>query len=139
MSDQVTELNSRARGWLRHLYEKATTPDDWTSSGEPHPWWDRDSSGPMCAFPRFDLGESAYALPLMCEVTPAWREVYTRIAREFCERHMTFWAAIDALVLIGEDPNVDRYPRSGRSTCPSGCVAPTHRRAGSATAISAGA
>ena len=59
---------------------------------------------------RFDLGESAYALPLMCEVTPAWREVYTRIAREFCERHMTFWAAIDALVLIGEDPNVDRYP-----------------------------
>jgi hypothetical protein len=64
----------------------------------------------MCAFPRFDLGESAYALPLMCEVTPAWREVYTRIAREFCDRHMTFWAAIDALVLIGEDPNVDRYP-----------------------------
>jgi hypothetical protein len=110
MSDQVTELNTRARGWLRHLWEKATTPDDWSSSGEPHPWWDRDSSGPMCAFSRFDLGESAYALPLMCEVTPAWREVYARIAREFCERHMTFWAAIDALVLIGEDPNVDGYP-----------------------------
>jgi hypothetical protein len=110
MSDQVTELNARARGWLRHLWDKATTPDDWSSSGEPHAWWDRNSSGPMCAFPRFDLGESAYALPLMCEVTPAWREVYTRIAREFCERHMTFWAAIDALVLIGEDPNVDRYP-----------------------------
>jgi len=110
MSDQVTELNSRARGWLRHLWEKATTPDDWSSAGQPHEWWDRDSSGPMCAFPRFDLGESAYALPLMCEVTPAWREVYTRIARELCERHMTFWAAIDALVLIGEDPNVDRYP-----------------------------
>ena len=110
MSDDVTELNARARGWLRHLWDKATTPDDWSSSGEPHEWWDRDSSAPMCAFPRFDLGESAYALPLMCEVTPAWREVYTRIAREFCERHMTFWAAIDALVLIGEDPNVDRYP-----------------------------
>src|SRR5207245_2506274 len=27
MSDQVTELNARARGWLRHLWEKATTPD----------------------------------------------------------------------------------------------------------------
>jgi len=110
MSTEVTELNTRARGWLRHLWDKATTPDDWSSSGEPHEWWDRNSSGPMCALPRFDLGESAYALPLMCEVTPAWREVYTRIAREFCERHMTFWAAIDALVLIGEDPNVDRYP-----------------------------
>jgi hypothetical protein len=110
MSGDVTQLNDRARGWLRHLWDKATTPDDWSSSGEPHPWWDRDSSAPMCAFPRFDLGESSYALPLMCEVTPAWREVYTRIAREFCERHMTFWAAADALVLIGEDPNVDRYP-----------------------------
>jgi len=128
MSDEVTELNARARGWLRHLWEKATTPDDWSSSGEPHPWWDRDSSGPMCAFPRFDLGESAYALPLMCEVTPAWREVYARIAREFCDRHMTFWAAIDALVLIGEDPNVDRYPPSGRSTSPSACAAPITAR-----------
>jgi Linalool dehydratase/isomerase len=110
MSDEVTQLNPRARGWLRHLWDKATTPDDWSSSGEPHAWWDRDSTAPMCAFPRFDLGECSYALPLMSEVTPAWREVYTRIAREFCERHMTFWAAIDALVLIGEDPNVDRYP-----------------------------
>ena len=110
MSAASTGLNPRARGWLRHLWEKATTPDDWSSSGEPHPWWDRDSSAPMCAFPRFDLGESAYALPLYCEATPAWRQVYTRIARELCERHMTFWAVIDGMVLIGEDPNVDRYP-----------------------------
>ena len=62
MSAEVTALNARARGWLRHLWDKATTPDDWSSSGTPHEWWDRDSSGPMCAFPRFDLGESAYAL-----------------------------------------------------------------------------
>ncbi len=106
----VTELNDRARGWLRHLWEKGTTPDDWSSDGEPREWWDRDSTAPMCAFPRFDLGESAYALPLMCEATPAWREVYTRIARELCERHMSFWAAIDWLTLVGQDPNLDRYP-----------------------------
>lgn len=85
-------------------------PDDWTSAGEPHEWWDRDSTAPMCAFPRFDLGESSYGLPLMCEITPAWREAYARIARELCERHLTFWAAIDWLVLVGEDPYVDRYP-----------------------------
>jgi hypothetical protein len=36
--------------------------------------------------------------------------VYTRIARELCERHMTFWAVVDGMTLIGEDPNVDRYP-----------------------------
>lgn len=110
MSDTHTGLNARARGWLRHLWDKATTPDDWSSAGEPHEWWDRDSSAPMCAFPRFDLGESGYALPMYCELTPAWREVYTCIARELCERHMTFWAVIDGMTLIGPDPNVDRYP-----------------------------
>jgi hypothetical protein len=36
-------LDEQARGWLRHMWEKATTPDDWSSTGEPHPWWDRDS------------------------------------------------------------------------------------------------
>ena len=30
------ELGDRARGWLRHLWRKATTPDDWTEDGEPH-------------------------------------------------------------------------------------------------------
>lgn len=110
MTPPSPQLSDKARGWLRHLWDKATTPDDWSSSGTPHEWWDRDSSAPMCAFPRFDLGECSYTLPVMCEITPAWREVYTRIAREFCERHMTFWASVDALTLIGEDPNVDRYP-----------------------------
>ena len=40
-------LNSRAQGWLKHLHRKATTPDDWSSSGVPHAWWDRYSGGPM--------------------------------------------------------------------------------------------
>nr|MBA2346892.1 hypothetical protein [Solirubrobacterales bacterium] len=106
----VTELNDRARGWLRFVYDKATTPDDWSSGGEPLGWWDRDSTAPMCSFPRFDIGEMSYTLPLMADVTPAWREVYTEITTALCERHTTFWAAIDWLTLIGPDPNVDRYP-----------------------------
>ncbi len=104
------ELNARARGWLRFVWDKATTPDDWSSSGEPAPWWDRDSTAPMCSFPRFDIGEMSYSLPLMADVTPAWREVYSRITTELCERHTQFWAAVDWLTLIGPDPNVDRYP-----------------------------
>ena len=36
----------------------------------------------MCSFPRFDLGETAYILPVLVDQTPAWREVYTRIADE---------------------------------------------------------
>ncbi len=109
-TDTVTELNDRARGWLRHIWDKATTPDDWSVDGEPAAWWDRDSTAPMCSFPRFDIGEMSYTLPLLCDVTPAWREAYTEITRRLCERHTQFWAAIDWLTLIGPDPNVDRYP-----------------------------
>src|SRR5215210_2179725 len=110
MSAPTDGLSERARGWLRFLWDKATTPDDWSSGGEPHAWWDRVSTPPMCAFPRFDLWDTSYALPVMAEATPAWREVYARIARELVERHTTFWAAIDWLTLIGPDPGVDRYP-----------------------------
>ena len=56
------ELNERAIGWLNFLYQKATTSDDWSEDGDPHEWWDRSSTPPMCSFPRFDLQESTYAL-----------------------------------------------------------------------------
>jgi hypothetical protein len=52
----------------------------------------------MCAFPRFDLSETSYALPLMADQTPAWREVYTEIADQLVGRYTTFWAAIDWLI-----------------------------------------
>ena len=38
------------------------------------------------------------------------RECAARIAQELVERHTRFWASIDSMVLIGEDPNVDNYP-----------------------------
>lgn len=63
------ELNPRARGWLRFLWRKATTTDDWSASGEPHAWWDRYSSEPVLNFARFDLSESAYAVAVMADVT----------------------------------------------------------------------
>ncbi|RZT85780.1 hypothetical protein EV383_2660 [Pseudonocardia sediminis] len=103
-------LNDRSLGWLRFLWDKATTPDDWSDQGEPHVWWDRYSQPPMCAFPRFDLAETGYVLPVMCEATPAWREVYVRIADELIRRYVSFWGAVDWCTLIGPDPYVDRYP-----------------------------
>jgi hypothetical protein len=103
-------LNDRARGWLRFIWDKATTQDDWSSAGTPHPWWDRYSTAPFCTFPRWDLHETGYVLPVMCDVTPAWREVYTRIADELVGRDTTFWAAIDWLTMVGHDPGADRYP-----------------------------
>lgn len=74
-SSVAPQLNKRALGWLKFMWRKSTTPDDWSGSGEPHEWWDRYTGGPMTNFPRFDLVESAYALVLMADKTPAWREV----------------------------------------------------------------
>ncbi len=104
-------LNPRARGWLRFLWTKATTPDDWSETGVPHPWWDRYSSEPVMNFARFDLSESAYAVAVMADQTPAWREVYGRILEELVRRHTTFWAAIDWLTQFGPDPRRGSYPQ----------------------------
>jgi hypothetical protein len=109
MSSELA-LNERAQGWLRFVWDKATTADDWSSTGDPLRWWDRESTAPMCSFPRFDLSETSYALPLMAEQTPAWREVYTRIADELVGRYTTYWAAADWLSLIGHSPHQGDYP-----------------------------
>ena len=110
------ELNSRAQGWLNFLYQKATTPDDWTEDGEPEEWWDKTSTPPMCSFPRFDLQESTYALGLMSDRTPAWREVYSEILDEIAERSITYWAAVDWLSQFGHDPDRPNYPDLWKGT-----------------------
>jgi hypothetical protein len=105
-----TMLNDRARGWLRFLHRKATTPDDWSSTGEPHEWWDTLSYPPVANFHRFDLEMSSYAIPMMADATPAWREVYTEIMDRLLERHITFRAAIDWITQIGNDPDRGNHP-----------------------------
>ena len=115
---EAVRLTEQTRGWLRHLWRKATTQDDWSRDGEPHPWWDRYSLEPMLSFPRFDLSESSYALLLMARKTPAWREVYTRILDEMVRRHTTHWAAVDWLTQIGPDPDRANYPKRYKSLMP---------------------
>ena len=103
-------VGERARGWLRFTWDKATTPDDWSSGGEPHQWWDRYSSPPLCSLARLDLDGTGSTLPMLSDVTPAWREAYVRIADELLGRYTTFWAASDWLTQIGHDPRADNYP-----------------------------
>ena len=103
-------LNDRALGWLRFLHRKATTKDDWSEDGTPHPWWDRYSNEPTLSFARFDLSESSYAIGLMSDQTPAWQEIYARILGELAQRHLTFWAAYDWLTQFGTDPRRKSYP-----------------------------
>ncbi|MCP5347638.1 MAG: twin-arginine translocation signal domain-containing protein [Gammaproteobacteria bacterium] len=124
--------NERTRGWLQFLWQKATTPDDWSYHGDeelpwgikldrgpidfsysgkgPHPWWDQYSAAPYLSYPRFDLSDSSYALLLMADQTPAWREVYTRILDELATRHTAYWAAIDWNTFIGPSPDRGNYP-----------------------------
>lgn len=123
--------NDRTRGWMRFIWQKATTPDDWgyrenielpwgiqiprgeidwTVDGEgPHPWWDQYSAPPMLSYPRFDLADSSYVVMMMADQTPAWREVYTRIMDELASRHTSYWAAIDWNTFIGPSPFRNDY------------------------------
>ncbi len=123
--------NDRTRGWLRFIWEKATTPDDWgyhegielpwgiqlprgdidwtVRDDRPHPWWDQYAAPPMLSYGRFDLADSSYPVLLMADQTPAWREVYTRIMDELASRHTSYWAAIDWNSFIGPSPQRDRY------------------------------
>ena len=99
-----------SRGWLRYLYRKATTPDNWDKEGEPHAHWDNVTGEPTTSWHRMDLRQSSYALPLMADRTPAWREVYSRILDELLTRFTGYWAAKDWLDQIGEDPRREHYP-----------------------------
>ena len=103
-------LNRRALGWMRFLWEKSTTPDDWTSNGVPHPWWDRYTFPVVVSYGRFDLSFSAYGIIMMADQTPAWREVYTRMTDEMATRFPTYWGAIDWLTQIGNDPKRENSP-----------------------------
>jgi len=103
-------LDQRSVGWLRYLYRKATTPDSWDRDGQPHEHWDDLSDPPMLCWHRFDLIDSTYAVAMMADITPAWREVYARILDELIFRHTGWWAARDWLTQIGHDPDRANYP-----------------------------
>lgn len=105
-------LGTRAVGWLRHIHRKATTTDDWSEDGAPHEWWDQKSQEPLLSFPRFDLSESSYAIGIMADQTPAWRELYAEILEGFARRHITYWAAVDWLSQFGDDPRRGSYPQA---------------------------
>ena len=72
----------------------------------------------MTCFHRFDLIDSAYAVALMSDRTPAWTEVYARILDELVERHTSWWAAEDWMTQFGHDPDRGSYPDKYRPLIP---------------------
>jgi hypothetical protein len=117
-SSPFPTLNRRTLGWMRFLWEKNTTLDDWSSNGVPHPWWDRYTAPVVLSYGRFDLSFSAYGILMMADQTPAWREVYTRMTDEMARRYPTYWGAIDWLTQIGDDPKRAKYPLQVMATLP---------------------
>jgi hypothetical protein len=115
----TTRTSDRARGWLRYLHRKAHTPDNWDKGGQPLEWWDDRSTPPMLNFCRFDLLDSSYALALMADRTPAWREVYAAVLDQLVQRHTTYHSAIDWLTQIGDDPRRASYPEEYRGLIPA--------------------
>ena len=81
------EMSDRSRGWLRYLYRKATTEDNWDKEGQPHPHWDAITNEPTGSWHRMDLERASFAIPLMADTTPAWRELYGKILDELLYRH----------------------------------------------------
>jgi hypothetical protein len=114
----LAPLSDRNAGWLRYLHRKATTPDSWDRQDHPHEHWDNVSDAPMLCYHRFDLIDSTYAVALMADRTPAWREVYERILDELIFRHTGWWAAEDWLTQIGDDPDRGNYPEEYRMLIP---------------------
>ena len=116
---EATTLSDRSLGWLRYLHRKATTADDWSRESQPHPHWDNRTGPPMLSWHRFDLVDSSYALGLMAQTTPAWREPYIEILDELIERHTGWWSAADWLTQFGPDPDRGNYPESYRRFIPA--------------------
>ena len=116
---ELTALDDRSLGWLRYLHRKATTADDWDREGHPHPHWDNITGAPMLSWHRFDLIDSSYAVALMADRTPAWREVYSEILNQLVTRHTSWWAASDWLTQFGSDPDRANYPEAWRSIIPA--------------------
>jgi hypothetical protein len=112
--DEAPGLNIRSCKWLKYLYEKTTENDDWSVHGHPSDKWDKWSLAPMCSFPRFDLHESSYAILLMADQTPAWREVYSTITDKLATKYTTYWSAVDHLNQFGDDPTRKNYPFAWR-------------------------
>jgi hypothetical protein len=111
-------LDDRSLGWLRYLHRKATTADNWDRDGKPHPHWDETTGEPMTSWHRFDLVDSSYAMALMSDRTPAWREVYSRVLDELVARHTSWWSASDWMTQFGDDPDRSNYPDRYRPLIP---------------------
>src|SRR4051812_41088294 len=105
-----TLLTDEAMGWLAYLDRKTTLNESWAKDDVPHEAWDDKTQPPIMPFHRYDLTYATYALGLMAENTPAWREQYGKILGYMSERFLEYHSMWDWIECSGPDPKRAEYP-----------------------------
>lgn len=116
VADTAPSIPPPLLGWLKVLHRKAHLPDDWSRAGTPDPSWDSYSTAPFLSWHRFDLIDSSYAIAVLADRTPAYRELYVDLLDRMLARYVTWWGALDWLTLEGDDPQRGEYPPEWRGT-----------------------
>jgi hypothetical protein len=103
-------LSDEAVGYLRLSWRRAIEDDDWSKGGELSLGWDRWTCWPYIAKTTYHLTFSMLLMGKMANETPAWREVYTDIARRTVDRSRQYAGWYDWVEQKGLDPNRGSYP-----------------------------
>jgi hypothetical protein len=115
-----TLLTDEAMGWLAYLDRKTTLNESWAKDDVPHEAWDDKTQPPIMPFHRYDLTYATYALGLMAENTPAWREQYGKILGYMSERFLEYHSMWDWIECSGPDPKRAEYPAETAFMFPEG-------------------
>jgi hypothetical protein len=103
-------LSEEAIGWLAYMHRKTGLEGIWTKDGRPHEAWDNISGAPITNQYRYDLTYATFALALMADITPAWREVYSPILSFLADHMVEYWSFADWVEEKGPDPQRLDYP-----------------------------
>ncbi len=113
-------LTDEALGWLAYLDAKTAFNSTWFKDDAIHPSWDNYTGAPIGVYHRYDLSYATWALGLMAENTPAWRERYSKILGYMADRFLEYWAMWDWIENSGPDPNRANYPAEAAVLFPPG-------------------
>ena len=104
-------LSEEAMGWLAYMNRKVELDGTWSKDGKPHEAWDNVSGAPVQNLYRYDLTYGSFAVAMMAELTPAWREGYSKILGFLVDRY--FARALDCLGAVAVSSSCARC--GGRS------------------------
>lgn len=104
-------LTDEAMGWLAYSNRRTSTlGGKWGKGDAVHASWDNKTGTPIDNYYRYDLTFSTFAIAMMAEHTPAWREVYSNILDFTAQRFLEYWTFFDWVERKGPDPDRNNYP-----------------------------